>query len=208
MVDNEKIGDMDILADDYVGTQKDIIPAADPKMVSDSQKIQQAMMLKEIANPMYGYNMYEVQKRLLKAYAIEDPEAVLPDPKGPNAMPPFKPPQVQLEEIKVQGAIKKEEAKGQTVMGKVQIEMQTRIAELQLEAVKNAAEVELLQAQALKTLEEADSEKAKIQIAAIDAQIGIQKHQQEHILKTIELMHQIVQSDKELAIAKQKTSNS
>jgi chaperonin GroES len=206
MTENVTIGDLEILEEDYVGTAKDIIPAADPKMVSDSQKVQQALMLKEIANPMFGYNMYEVQKRLLKAYGIEDMEQVLPDPKGPNAMPPFKPPQVQIEEIKVQGGIKKEETKQQGVMQKAQMEAQGLIAELTLEAGKVEAEIELLRAQALKVLEEADSEKAKIQIAAIDAQIGIQKHQQEHVLKTLDLMHKVVQADEENKIARAKAS--
>ena len=205
-IDDLKIGDMDILAEDYTTSAKDILPAADPKMVSDSQKIQQATLLQSIANPAVGYNMYEVHKRLLKAYAIEDFEQVLPDPKGPNKMPPFKTPQIQLEEIKGQNKVQEAKAKGETVMQKVQADIQAKMAELQLEASKNEAEIELLRAQALKTLEEADSEQAKIQIAAIDAQIGIQKHQQEHTLRTIELMHQIVQADKENEIAKSKAN--
>lgn len=208
ITENVKIGSLEILDTDYTSDVKDIIPAADPKMISDSQKIQQATLLHQIANPAVGYNMYEVHKRILKAYAIDDPEKVLPNPKGPNAMPPFKAPQVQLEEIKQQGAIKKEEAKGQTAMAKVKIDLQARIAELQLEASKNEAQIELLRAQALLALEQADSEQAKVQIAAIDAQIGIQKHQQEHVLKTISLMHEIVQADKENKIAESKSSNS
>lgn len=191
------LGDLVISPDDYRENGRAIVPAADPNMISDSQKIMQAQMLQSIASPMWGYNMYEVHKRTLHAWGISEPDKLLPDPQGPNAMPPFKPPQVLVEEIKAQGQVQKEQVKGQIVLKKQQGDIQTRMAELQMDLQVNMAKIEELQAKALLELEQADSEQAKIQIAAIDAQIGMMRGQQEHILKTIDLMHTIVQDRKE-----------
>ncbi len=74
-----QIGDLQVTAEDYNGDVRDIVPAADPNMVSDSQRILQAQQLMSVANPMLGYNMREVHKRVLEAWRIEDIDTIFPD---------------------------------------------------------------------------------------------------------------------------------
>lgn len=181
-----KFGETEITSEDYVGDPSDIRPAADPNMVSDSQRLLQSQHLIQIANPALGYNMYEVHKRLLEAYGIEEIEKVLPNPKGPNAPKPFVPPKVQETQMKEQTKLKK-----------IESDTQIKMAELQMEAQLNQAKIDKLQAEALLALEQADSEQSKVQIAAINAQIGAAKTKQEHLLKTIEMLHDISLSAKE-----------
>jgi len=79
-------GDVTITLEDYSGNSKNILPAADPHMISDSQRVNQAGMLSQLAANSPGYDMYQVQKRVLEAWRVTDIEQVLPDPKGPNAI--------------------------------------------------------------------------------------------------------------------------
>jgi len=180
-----------ISAEDYIGSSKAIVPAADPDMITDSQRLSQASLLLQTANPAVGYNMYEVHKFILKSYKINDIETVLPNPKGPNAMPPFKPPQIILEEIKAKAAEEKEKIKGSITEMKVKADLQAKMAELQIEAELNQAKIDQLQSDALLKLQQADSEEAHILIAAIDAQIGAAKTHQDHLLNTIKLISDI-----------------
>ena len=167
--------------------RQDIRPAADPNMVSDSQRMIQGQMLMQRANPMLGYNMHEAELMLLRSwkFAEEDIVRILPDPKGPNAVQPPTPPKVQEAQIKIQGKL--EEKK---------LDAQVEAAKLMVVAKESQAKIEKLQAEALLILEQADSEKAKVQIAAIDAQIGMEKNHREHLLRAIELIHTMTQ-DKE-----------
>ena len=191
IVDKFQIGDLVVTPEDYNGSAKDLFPAADPNMVSDSQRMMQAQQLASIANPMLGYNMREVQLRILDAWRIEDIDKILPDPQGPNKIPPFTPPQVMLEQVKGQNMVAKEKVKAQSVLQKVQFEMQGKVAELELEAQLNQAKIDQLQADSLLKLTQADNDAARLEIATIDAQIGAAKQHQDHILRTIELMHKI-----------------
>lgn len=182
------LGDLVITPEDYEGDVKNIRPAADPNMISDSQRIMQAQFIQQRANPMLGYSMREVEMILLRAWKIPEEEIVriLPDPKGPDAVKPPTPPKVQEAQMKIEGKLKE-----------VQIKAQISAAELQMEAQLNQAKIDLLQAEALLKLEQADSEQAKVQIAAINAQIGMAKQHQSHLLQSIELLHKIAVSKSE-----------
>jgi hypothetical protein len=186
MVDKVDLGDLEISPDDYNGSSKDIRPAADPNMISDSQRMVQAQMLQQRANPMLGYNMREVEQTLLRSWKIPEEEIVriLPDPKGPDAVKPPTPPKIQEAQVKVEGKLKE-----------VQIKAQIESGKLQLAAQLNQAKIDKLQAESLKILEEADTVQAKMQIAAIDAQIGMARQHQEHLLKTVALLHEMSLTD-------------
>lgn len=183
-----KLGDSEISPEDYRGDAKAICPAADPNMVTDSQRMLQSQYLQQRANPMLGYNMRESELFLLRSWRVpeETITTMLPDPKGPNALPPFVPPKVQ--EIK---------AKNEGALEKTKLEAQVEGAKLQIVAQESQAKIEKLHAEATKLLKEADSEQAKIQIAAINAAIGSEKAHREHILKAVELIHNMAQSEKE-----------
>jgi uncharacterized cupredoxin-like copper-binding protein len=48
-----------------------------------------------------------------------------------------------------------------------------------------------MEADAIMKLSKADNEDAKVEIAAINAQIGAAKQHQDHLLRTIELLHEM-----------------
>jgi hypothetical protein len=177
-----KVAGMMITPEDYEDTEKSIIPAADPNMVTDSQRYVQAQYLLQRANPALGYNMREVEQTLLRTWKLseEDISRILPDPQGPNAIKPPVPPQIQEAQIKAQ-----------TKMQEVQMKMKLESAKLQMEAQLNQAKISQMEADAIMKLSKADNEDAKVEIAAINAQIGAAKQHQDHLLRTIELLHEM-----------------
>jgi chaperonin GroES len=179
------LGDLVVLPEDYTADSKNIRPAADPNMVTDSQKLTQANMVMQRANPMLGYNIREVELYLLRSWKIPEEELVrlLPDPQSPDFKPPPILPKIQEAQIKVQGKLKE-----------VQMKAAIESAKLEIVAKESQAKIDKLQAEALKLLEEADSESAKVQIAAINAQIGAQKAHQDHLLEVAKLLHEIAQA--------------
>lgn len=162
---------------DYMYSSKIIFPAADPYMVSDTQKLQQAMALKQASMSTQGYNKYEVEKRYLTALQVQDIDQVFPDPKGPNAIPPQPHPKVQIEQMKAQ-------------VKQMDMQMKAKMAQMELmqEAEVNRAKILKLEADAVKALAEADGVKAGHTVALIQAQIGAAKHHQDGILKVIEIL--------------------
>lgn len=193
MIEDVQLGSLVIKVEDYNPDSKTIVPAADPNMVSDSQRVQQNSMLMEMATTGPGFNIYEVQKRMLKALKIEDIESVLPDPKGPNAIQ-------QAPHYKVQEAQVKAQAKMQEVQAKVQV----AIAKMQQESDKIAAEVSKLEAETLKLRVDAAGVEAGHQIAKIQLELQAKKQHQEGILASLELMRSIEQ-EKNLGVEMQST---
>jgi chaperonin GroES len=166
-----------VLAADYVMRSDMVRPAADPHVVSDSQRIMQAQTLLQTATSVPGFNMYNVLVRYLDAMKITNIDEVLPDPKGPNAVQPQPNPKVQVEQIKAQ--VKQADSQGK---------LKVAIGKLQLEAELARAKIMKLQAESVKALEEAGGVKEGHRIAMLDAQIGAAKAQQEGILRSIEIM--------------------
>ena len=166
-----------VLASDYVMRSDMVKPAADPHVVSDSQRIMQAQTLLQTATSVPGFNMYNVLVRYLDAMKVTNIDEVLPDPKGPNAVQPQPNPKVQVEQIKAQ--VKQADSQGK---------LKVAIGKLQLEAELARAKIMKLQAESVKALEEAGGVKEGHRIAMLDAQIGAAKAQQEGILRSIEIM--------------------
>lgn len=77
---------LDINAEDYDTYDLTVTPSADPTVATEQQRIQKAQMLLEMMQTG-GFNVYEVKRRFLEAMEVPGIEMVLPDPKGPNAIP-------------------------------------------------------------------------------------------------------------------------
>ena len=178
-----------VLALDYATSPKDIIPAADPNMISDSMKMLQAQALKQAALTTPGYNRYEVEKRFLQAIQVQDIEKVFPDPKGKNAVPPPPNPKIVVETMKIE-------------IKKLDMQLKTKLAQAKLfsEFELNKAKIKELEAKAIKELAEAKGIEAETQMAAIQASITIAKNQQDGILKAMEILGNL---DKEMQNAKE-----
>lgn len=171
---------------DYEGPVTAIRPAADPAIVSQTQKIMQAQTVMEVAKMFPGYNLYEVNKMFLKANNVPGIDVIYPDPKGPNAVPPQPNPKVQVEQMKQQS--KQMEMK---------LKLQEKQLEMQSQAELNQAKIQQLQAQAIKLLAEAKGVDTGHQIALIEAEIGARKNHQDGIINMIKSLKELASASDE-----------
>jgi chaperonin GroES len=166
---------------DYIADDALIFPAADPAVVSETQRQQRAMMLKQNAAATPGYDRYQVELDFLQAFDIQDIERIYPNPKGPHAVPPPVNPQLELEK-----------AQFQLEQQKFQSGLQVQIAELQSQDAVNQAKVQQLEAQAAKLLAEANGVDVSLQVQALNAQTGAAKAHQEGIRIAMETLQRLV----------------
>jgi len=169
-----------VLPDDYAMDMKLVKPAADPNVVSDSQRQMQAQAVLQLATSTGGFNMYEVQKRYLDALKVSAIDQILPDPKGPNAIKPGPSEKMQIEQMK-----NEERAMNH------QLRFKLGIAKLMQEAELQQAKITELQAKAVLELEQADGVKSGHAIAMLEAQIGAKRAHVDGILKSIEMMNNL-----------------
>jgi len=169
-----------VLPDDYAMDMKLVKPAADPNVVSDSQRQMQAQAVLQLATSTGGFNMYEVQKRYLDALKVSAIDQILPDPKGPNAIKPGPSEKMQIEKMK----------NDERQMNH-QLRFKLGIAKLMQEAELQQAKITELQAKAVLELEQADGVKSGHAIAMLEAQIGAKRAHVDGILKSIEMMQSL-----------------
>ena len=179
-----QFGDVKVLQEDYSGNPSDITPAADPNVVSDSQRLAQASAVLQAAHSSPGFNLYEANKRYLEALKVTNIEKILPDPQGQNAIPPQPNPKVQIEQMKMQAK-------------QMDMEMKAKMAvlKLQADADKKQAEINKLQAEAIKLLAEAQGVETGHQIALINAQIGAEKSHRDSLIRAAETMLKALEID-------------
>ena len=179
MPGRQKFPDGEVYREDYLGDPNRIVPVADPNIVSDSMRLQQAIALKQAAMSTNGYNLLEVEMNYLHALKVESPERFYP---GPDKVPPLPNPKVMVEQMKVQYQ-----------MEKLKADKMMFIAQLQVEMKLNEAKIHKLEAEAAKAVAEAGGVKSGHMIAAFEAAIGAIKvhndalHQQaERLMKGME----------------------
>ena len=171
-----------VMPEDYVMDMKLVKPAADPNVVSESQKIMQAQAVLQLAGTTPGFNMYEVQKRYLDALKVSGIEQILPDPKGPNAIPPAPNPKLVIEQMKTEERSMNHK-----------LRFQLGIYKLMKDAELDRAKITELQAKAVLELEQADGVKNGHAIAMIEAEIGARRAHMDGILKSIEMMKSLTE---------------
>ena len=174
---NSDTGQNFIDADDFAGPVSDVRPSADPNIVSDTQRIQQAQAMLQLASTTPGMNMYEVQKNYLKAMKVNNIEQLLPDPRGPNAIKPGPSEKIQIEQMRSQ-------------IKQMDMELQTKLAAIKLAqtAELQQAKIHKLEADAILAIEQAGGIQTGHDIAMLDAQIGAARAKQEGIqdsMKTV-----------------------
>jgi len=173
-----------ILREDYYPTEKSVCPAADPNMVSDTQKVQQAQFLKAAAANTPGYDSAAVERRYLRALQITDIESVYP---GPDKVPAPVPLQLQIAQIKAQ-----------TQATKDSMTMKMAAMELLGEVELNQAKVQELRAKSIALLAEADSVKSGHAIALLNAQIGAAKAHQDGLLRSAKIILDGIKMNQEI----------
>ena len=166
---------MQVLAADYAASEKTICPAADPNMVTDSQKMMQVTLLKQASASVPGYDTDAVERKFLEALKVSNAAQVFP---GKAAMPPPPPDvRVQVEQLKMQTRLQ-------------EMQMAQRMSALQLlgEAEMQQAQIEELRAKAIKHLADAKGVDAGHQVALIQSQIAAAKQHQTGLLAAAKLI--------------------
>ena len=174
---NSDTGQNFIDADDFSGPVSDVRPAADPNIVSDVQRVQQAQALLQLASTTPGMNMYEVQKNYLKAMKVNNIDMVLPDPKGPNAIKPGPSEKIQIEQMKMQ-----------TKQADQQMQFKLAMMKLMKDVEINQAKIHKLEADAILAVEQAGGVRTGQDIAMLDAQIGAARAHNEGIQTALKTM--------------------
>jgi chaperonin GroES len=190
-------GEQIALRDDYRASEKTIIPYSDPEMVSDEEKLRQAMILQEMAANSGGFNMYEVNLRALRAMKVPDIDKVLPPPGSPEA------PKPQPDSKVVIASMKAASDKLDTVT-----KAQIQLAKMQQEQPVLMAKIAEMEASAIKLLSEAKGVETGHQIAAIQSSIALAKQQQEGNLKVMELLKGVAElklAEEELDVKKKES---
>lgn len=165
-------------AEDYNGSASDVRPSADPNIVSDSQRMMQSQAMLAIAGP--DMNMYEVKRNYLKALKVTNIDAVLPDPKGPNAIKPGPSEKVQIEMMRQQA-----KAADSQLQAKLTVMKLAQQVELQ------QAKIHKLEADAILAIEQAGGIKTGHEIAMIDAQIGAARSHHQGLLDAMKTVMQL-----------------
>jgi chaperonin GroES len=175
-----------ILATDYEGPVTDVMPTADPSVTSDAQRINQANAIAMRVQATPGlYNRYEAEYTFLKAIKVTNIDRILPDPKGPNAVPPPVNPKIQLEQIKQQSK-----------QAQAELDMKMALLKLMSEAELNQAKIQKLEAEAEVLRIGVLHEGEKIRLQEINTQIGMARERREGVLGAIQTMQSVYSSMK------------
>ena len=162
------------------------MPTADPSITSDTQRINQAMALAQrVATTPGLYNRYEVEATVLKALKITNIEKILPDPKGPNAVPVPPNPKLQIEEMKMKSKQLESE-----------LAMKMGLLKLMGDAELNQAKIKKLEAEAEAIKIGIATEGEKMRLAELNTSIALQRERREGILSSIDTMSKVYASFK------------
>lgn len=171
------------MREDYLPSPTDIVPAADPVVVSEVQRVQVAAAVAERASKgMGGYNLELVERNLLRAWRVEGAASLFP---GFKAIPPQgEDPKISIEKLRQEG--RKLEIKQENIQF---------VANLLEEQRVNNAKIEELRASALKLTADAKSEAAWATVAAVEASIKALDNHNTTILKHIQLIMKGMEHD-------------
>lgn len=165
-------GDSFINQEDYRSNPDLVVPAADPNIVSDAQRVTQAGMMREGAHMVPGYDIPKVEANWLKALKVDAVDHFYP---GPDKVPPLPNPKAALEQLKLQG-----------IQMKLEHDKQMFVMELMAARNKTQAEIVKIYAETSKLLAETQTEKVKAKVEAFSAMVDAFKAHNEMLSQQIE----------------------
>jgi hypothetical protein len=180
---------------DYHGDAVEIVPSADPYIVSDYQRQQQNLTLLQMANQLPGFNRYQTQKRVLTGWRVSAIDQIMPPPMqqgqdprtGQPTMvpaPDFPPPPPPPQTISAQASM----LKAQTGAQKQQMDGLALKIQLLNEVQESRAKVQELQARASLEMAQSKSEVAEPFIKLIYAEIESEASRGERLLRMAEMI--------------------
>ena len=161
-----------IRQEDYASDPDLVVPAADPNLVSDAQRLTQATMMVEHAHAVPGYKVDEVERNWLRAIKVDSIEKFYP---GPDKVPPLPNPKAQLEEMKLKG-----------MQMKLENDKQMFVMELMAGQRKTQAEIIKIYAEIGKLLAETQTEQVKAKVEAFSAMVDAFKTHNDMLTQQIE----------------------
>ena len=164
----------------FLGDPNRICPAADPNIVSDSERFMRASAIATRATQVQGYDPAAVEENFLRALRVDNPKQFY---KGFDPAQAPKDPRIQVQELKMQQRA-----------AEMQHEMQQFIAELLEQRVLNQAEIKKMQAEVVHLLAQAAGEADNQEIVRMQMALAASKQKDEalrgrvdHLLRVMEL---------------------
>lgn len=158
---------------DFSFPMEDIRPAADPNLVSEAQRIQQAMMVKQQSMTTGGYNKDEVEKALLRALRVENVDQIFP---GLEKIPAPPHPKVMVEQMKLQGKAQSDKMK-----------LLEKILPIMAEQGERKARIELIQAQVVDTLTGIGEDQAALELKRFESAVSASQSAEEGLRQWLQL---------------------
>lgn len=171
------------MAADYEDVGLLICPAADPFYMSDAQRMNQAIAMREASVTSPGYDHYQVNLYYLESLKVPTPSRFLPDPTGPFAIQPGVDPKVQIEQMKQS-----------TKQAELEQNFKLKLIELTQSAEKLAAEIKKLEADSVLALAQAGGIEAGNQLALLEAQITAKKNHLDGVREALKLLSEVMAS--------------
>jgi hypothetical protein len=161
-----------VTQEDYRSNPDLVIPAADPNIVSDTQRLNQANMVLQASHGVPGFSVPEAVKRWLKALKVEGIDTLYP---GPDKVPPLPNPKAAVEQLKLSG-----------VQMKIEADKQKFLMELLAAKTKTQAEIVKIYAEVGKLLAETQTEQVKAKVEAFTAMVEAFKTHNDMLTQQIE----------------------
>lgn len=157
---------------DYLGDPRRVCPVADPNIISDSMRMQQAMLLAQRAASVPGYDIKKVELFILQSSRIDGVEQYYPGPEKTGPLPNAK---AEAEKAKSQGRMAE-------LSMKIKAEAMRTSIEMMEEHALNEAKIVQLEASAENLVAQAKGIDTGHLVALIDAEVGQTRARNELLL--------------------------
>jgi chaperonin GroES len=161
-----------VTQEDYRSNPDLVVPAADPNVVSDGQRLSQAAAMREAAHSVPGYAVPEVEKNFLRALKVDSIDHFYPGPEKTPPLPNFK---IAVEQLKLQG-----------IEMKLKAQQQQFVMDLMAAKNKTQAEIVKIYAEVGKLLAETQTEQVKAKVEAFSAMVEAFKTHNDMLTQQIE----------------------
>jgi chaperonin GroES len=146
------------LREDYKDNADQVVPVADPNIVSKATRMMLAGAIRTAAMQVPGYDVQEVERNFLRAMGVEEVDKFYP---GADKVPPLPNPKMAVENLKLQAK---------------QMDLQYKkwelVTQLQADQKKSLAEIRKLEAETIALLAGVQSEHAALQLKAYESVIS------------------------------------
>lgn len=170
---------------DYQGAATDVRPAADPNVISDSERVRNASSTMQLAMQVPGFNRYQAVLRYLKAKKEHDIDRLFPPPQAPQTDIQL-PPSAQMMQAQARMMMAQSHMQGtKNALTKIQGDLQVKIKDLQQQADLIQSEITMNETQSVLNLATSKAKGQDSEIAKIDAMIGAKKAHLDSVLGLI-----------------------